>query len=488
MTTPDPRGITPKLKAGCAWINRPHRSLSFLTSDSNIPILNPRNRHHFILLAKYRPQITFIKAPTAWTGQLGTHGNAAIKLLNSKSTHRTTSSYRVVTLKRTNHGPVLSNRPSNLQLIYPALVPGQPGWPQLHTALRCITRQKPRGKVSNEELYASLRKPSAVDILGANWRDQHKQTQNKLLQKASFRSILQRPVPNEAVSSRISTARSMTHSVASSALLLRSSLNSLPTLTSQHRPPNVVTYTPLDKQPGKDSLAPDWKEHHKKRQERLLQQKETARTDSGDCSVSAIGRGRSGVRYSTVQCESYWPRSCLWRWITATCCGESNFHWPRRLSGRNRSRRGGRIRWRPVRGRDGRGRGKGRHLIVVASMVRSFLRLKLESWRTGWELSCRLDQTLVGMNFTATCTAEEIFVTVKVDVFHPYQISGLWPRWRLRLSYFHASRWTLDWHSTRYKVERWVALKVNLRPLPRRCAPIFWPCFTQKSKMKSFAN
>ena len=273
MTTPDPRGVTPKLKAGCAWINRPHRSLSFLTSDSNIPILNPRNSHHFILLAKYRPQITFIKAETAWDWAAW---HARERCHQTSQQQNQAPEYTVPSSSDTEKD---ESRPSTLQspvkstanLFSPR--PGQPGWPQLHTALRCITRQQPRGKVSNEELYASLRKPSAVDILGANWRDQHKQTQNKLLQKASFRSILQRPVPNEAVSSRISSARSMTHSVASSALFLRSSLNSLPTLTSQHRSPNVVTYTPLDKQPVKDSLASDWKEHHKKRQERLLQQK-----------------------------------------------------------------------------------------------------------------------------------------------------------------------------------------------------------------------
>ncbi|GAU95755.1 hypothetical protein RvY_07321 [Ramazzottius varieornatus] len=180
----------PNLKVGCLWTPRPYRSLRCLTSESYIPILKPANIRHFILLAKYRPQISFFKGATAWDWAAlkartrleetvvpadfiteeqeqrqegdGDHLAAQTEERISFSIDRKLTEFSAISelpeIKQKTSFPV--QRPIS------AARPGSAGWPDLHTARRCLTRQKPRGKVSNEEMYASLRKPTTVDILG----------------------------------------------------------------------------------------------------------------------------------------------------------------------------------------------------------------------------------------------------------------------------------------------------------------------------------
>ncbi|OQV13930.1 hypothetical protein BV898_11812 [Hypsibius exemplaris] len=263
----------PKLNVGSAWVDRPQRTLSFLTGESLLPVTHNSNLRHFILLAKYRPLITFVKEPNDWdlaARRANERFEQRVKVLPESNTFQPVSNGDLQAIKTAASFNEPATEKLKLESISPR--PGSTGWPHLHTAQRYLTRQRPRCKVSNEELYASLRKPPAVDILGPKWRDHHKKSQTLLLHKASTRSLLCPLEKGRLPSSRISSARSMTNSVVSSTLY-RSSLHSGP--PSRHRKSShMVTYTPLEEPLVKDSLAPDWREQHKKRQEKLLRHKE----------------------------------------------------------------------------------------------------------------------------------------------------------------------------------------------------------------------
>ena len=285
----------PNLKVGCLWTPRPKRSLRSLTSESYIPILNPSNIRHFILLAKYRPPISFFKGATAWDwaalkanarfentlvptnflteqeeGKGDNSSNIAKENLVDLQIEDT-----VTEICETSQLPGIKETTFfSVQTPISAKRPGSAGWPDLHTARRCLTRQKPRGKVSNEEMYASLRKPSTVDILGSDWKARHKKSQTHLLKRCRVRSLqtsVSLNICRDQSSSRLSSA---TQSLTSSNMQRPNTSRPSSTKTPLHKSLHVVTYTPVEEPIVKDLLPSNWKEQHKKRQAHLLHVKE----------------------------------------------------------------------------------------------------------------------------------------------------------------------------------------------------------------------
>lgn len=258
----------PKLKVGCSWIARPARSLNFLLSESRIPVKFNVNRRHFILLAKYRPVVPFLKFPSFWDwAVVRAHQQAETRKSRQVPEpflpHPQQKKWRGSTINSLEVEPIAK--------LFPETRSKNLGWPNLLTAKRVLARRQPRRQVANQEMYASLSKPPPPDVLGPDWMARHKLLQRQLLQKSSmlptFPSVIVKE--NFSVSSRLASARSETVSIVSSGNRNPNQC-SIPRTPPKYRSAHVVSYTPLEKSMVHDNLPSDWKAKHRIRQEKIL--------------------------------------------------------------------------------------------------------------------------------------------------------------------------------------------------------------------------